>query len=126
MNGKIIIITGATDGIGRGTAMALARGGATVLLHGRDAGRLGATRDEIAAAAGTDRLETYLADFAALADVRRLAAEVTEAHPVVDVLINNAGIGRGPRGGRVREVSADGHELRFQVNHLAPLLLSRP
>ncbi len=125
MNGPIILVTGATDGIGRGTALALARRGATVLLHGRDADRLRATGDEIAAETGGDRPETYLADFAALADVRRLAAAVAAAHPVVDVLINNAGIGRGPDGGRRREVSADGHELRFQVNHLAPLLLSR-
>ena len=120
-----ILITGATDGIGRGTAMELARQGATVLLHGRDAARLEATRDEIAAATGGAPPGTYLADFASVAEVRRLAAEIGAAHPVLDVLINNAGIGRGAEGGRVREISADGYELRFQVNHLAPLLLSR-
>ncbi len=125
MNQQIILVTGATDGIGRGTALALARGGATVLLHGRDADRLSATRDEIAAETDGERPETYLADFASLADVRRLAAEVSAAHPVLHVLINNAGIGRGPVGNQVREISADGHELRFQVNHLAPLLLAR-
>ncbi len=125
MSQPTILVTGATDGIGRGTALALARAGATVLLHGRDAARLRATRDEIAAETGNAPLETHLADFASLAEVRRLAAEIGAAHPVLDVLINNAGIGRGPRGGQLREVSADGHELRFQVNHLAPLLLSR-
>ena len=125
MNDQTVLITGATDGIGRGTAMAMARRGATVLLHGRDDARLDGTRDEIAAATGGAPPDAYLADFASLADVRRLAAEIGAAHPVLDVLINNAGIGRGPRGGQVREVSADGHELRFQVNHLAPLLLSR-
>ena len=125
MQGQTILITGATDGIGRGTAMELARRGATVLLHGRDAARLEAIRDEIAAATGAAPPETFLADFASLAEIRRLASEVGAAHPVLHVLINNAGIGRGPDGGRVREVSADGHELRFQVNHLAALLLSR-
>lgn len=125
MDGQIVLITGATDGIGRGTAMELARKGATVLLHGRDNTRLAATRDEIAAATGGTPPETYLADFASLAEVRRLAAKVGSAHPVLHVLINNAGIGRGANGGRIREVSMDGHELRFQVNHLAALLLSR-
>lgn len=125
MSERVILITGATDGIGRGAAEALAETGATVLLHGRDAGRLAAARDEIARATGNDRLDTYVADFAALAQVRRLAGEVAAAHPVLHVLINNAGIGRGPVGRQVREVSADGHELRFQVNHLAPFLLSR-
>ncbi len=125
MKEQVILVTGATDGIGRGAAMALAQAGATVLLHGRDGERLRATRDEIAAGTGGARPETYRADFASLAEVRHLAAEVGAAHPVLDVLINNAGIGRGPGGGTVREVSTDGHELRFQVNHLAPLLLSR-
>ncbi len=125
MDKQTVLVTGATDGIGRGTAMELARAGATVLLHGRDGARLGWARDEIAAATGGVPPDTYLADFASFAEVRRLAAEIGAAHPVLDVLINNPGIGRGPRGGQVREISADGHELRFQVNHLAPLLLSR-
>lgn len=124
MDNQTVLVTGATDGIGRGTATELAQRGATVLLHGRDSTRLKATRDEIAVATGT-LPDTYLADFASLSEVRRIASEIGAAHPVLDVLINNAGIGRGPRGSQVREVSADGHELRFQVNHLAPLLLSR-
>jgi len=103
MDKQTILITGATDGIGRGTAMELARKGATVLLHGRDAARLEATRDEITAATGGAPPDIYLADFASLDEVRRLAAEIGAAHPVLDVLINNAGIGRGAEGGRVRE-----------------------
>lgn len=118
---QTILITGATDGIGKGTAMALAADGARLLLHGRDDERLAATRDEIARATGNDRLETYRADFAALDEVRGLATAVSATHDRLDVLINNAGVGRG-RGDR-REQSGDGHELRFQVNYLAPFLL---
>ena len=65
-----------------------------------------------------------MADFASLRDVHRLAEQVSARHDRLHVLINNAGIGVGPRGRQRREVSADGHELRLQVNHLAPLLLA--
>ena len=123
MEDRIILVTGATDGIGRGTAAALARAGATVLLHGRDFARVAGTRDTIAAATGNARLETFVADFSSLDAVRRLADEIATRHERLDVLINNAGIGRGPRGRARREESADGHELRFQVNYLAPFLL---
>ena len=120
---QVILITGATDGIGRGAAEALAELGATILLHGRSAERLDAVRAEIAQATANTRLETFVADFASLDAVRGLAAAVAAAHDRLDVLLNNAGIGRGPQGAQHREVSADGHELRFQVNHLAPFLL---
>ncbi|HSH43364.1 MAG TPA: SDR family NAD(P)-dependent oxidoreductase [Arenicellales bacterium] len=118
-----ILVTGASDGIGRGAAVELARMGARVLLHGRDAARLARVRDEIAGETGSDKLEVYLADFASLAEIRRLADEIGSRHQRLDVLLNNAGIGRGPHGRQVREESADGHELRFQVNYLAPFLL---
>jgi NAD(P)-dependent dehydrogenase (short-subunit alcohol dehydrogenase family) len=78
----------------------------------------------IAAATGNDRLETYAADFASLAELRRLSEHVQARHDRLDVLINNAGLGAGPRGRQRRELSADGYELRFQVNHLAPFLLT--
>lgn len=118
-----ILVTGATDGIGRGAALELARRGATVLLHGRDASRLAAAREAVAAETRSDSLETYVADFASLANVRRLAEEVGSRHGSLDVLLNNAGIGRGPPGAQRREESVDGYELRFQVNYLAPFLL---
>jgi NAD(P)-dependent dehydrogenase (short-subunit alcohol dehydrogenase family) len=121
---QIILVTGATDGIGKGTAVELAWRGATVLVHGRDARRAAAARDEITTATGNDRLETYMADFGSLAEVRRLAEEIKSRHDRLDVLINNAGVGAGPRGKQNRELSVDGHELRFQVNHLAPFLLT--
>ena len=118
------LVTGATDGIGRGVAMRLAQSGAQVLLHGRSAARLAETEREIKAKTKNKRLEVFQADFSCLADVRRLAAEIKDRHDGLDVLINNAGVGRGPRNRQQREVSRDGHELRFQVNHLAPFLLT--
>ncbi|MFI6347159.1 SDR family NAD(P)-dependent oxidoreductase [Streptomyces sp. NPDC050560] len=117
------LITGATDGLGRGLAQSLAADGADLILHGRDRARLDATADAIAAG-GAPRPRTVLADFAELDQVRRLAAEVRDTTDRLDVLVNNAGIGAGEPDGRERRVSADGHELRFAVNHLAGFLLT--
>jgi NAD(P)-dependent dehydrogenase (short-subunit alcohol dehydrogenase family) len=96
-----------------------------VLLHGRDAVRLEATMLEIRGATGTERLGSYVADLSSLAQVRALAEEILEDQERLDVLVNNAGIGTGREGGVGREVSADGHELRFAVNYLAGFLLTR-
>jgi NAD(P)-dependent dehydrogenase (short-subunit alcohol dehydrogenase family) len=125
MSEPIVLVTGATDGLGRRVAADLAAEGASVLLHGRDARRLQVTLDEIRDATGNDRLRTYLADFASLDDVRRLAGAVEAAEPCLDVLVSNAGIGSGPRDDRERALSRDGYELRFQVNYLAGFLLVR-
>jgi NAD(P)-dependent dehydrogenase (short-subunit alcohol dehydrogenase family) len=120
---QTILVTGATDGLGRALAGELAARGATVLLHGRSEERLEETRRELGEAAGNERLRTYLADFAALDDVRRLARAVEQDQERLDVLVNNAGIGAGKNGSR--EESADGYELRFAVNYLAPFLLTK-
>jgi NAD(P)-dependent dehydrogenase (short-subunit alcohol dehydrogenase family) len=109
-----ILITGATDGLGRALATRLHQEGATLLLHGRNPAKLEALAGELAG------VRTLQADFAALDDVRRMASEVDQ----LDVLVNNAGIGSGLPEGRERSVSKDGHELRFQVNHLAGYLLT--
>ncbi|MHC4089227.1 MAG: SDR family NAD(P)-dependent oxidoreductase [Planctomycetota bacterium] len=122
---KVIFLTGATDGIGRLTAEGLAQRGATLLLHGRDQARLEATRADIGAATGNNHLYTYHADYAELVQVRTLAGTVRTAHPRIDVLINNAGIGSGGMHNTQRELSLDGHELRFQVNYLAPFLVTQ-
>jgi NAD(P)-dependent dehydrogenase (short-subunit alcohol dehydrogenase family) len=119
-----VLVTGATDGLGRAVAERIAGAGATVLLHGRDPERLEATREEIAAATGSDRLRTLLADLSSLADVRRLAEEVARTTPELHVLVSNAGIGPGEPDDTVREESADGHELRFAVNYLAGVELT--
>lgn len=121
---QTILVTGSTDGLGKQTALALARQGATVLLHGRDQQRLEAARCEIEQAVPGARLETYRADFASLAQVRALAEAVSAQHPRLDMLINNAGIGGGKPGEARREVSQDGYELRFAVNYLASFLLT--
>lgn len=118
-----VLITGSTDGVGRLVARRLAASGARVLVHGRSDDKGRDTLAEIRRDAPRSRAEYYRADFASLDGVRRLAQEVTSAHDRVDVLINNAGIGFGPPGGG-REVSRDGHELRFAVNYLAPFLLT--
>jgi NAD(P)-dependent dehydrogenase (short-subunit alcohol dehydrogenase family) len=138
LEGKVVLVTGATDGLGRALAIDLTRAGAIVLVHGRDPARIADTVREVRAASGaadtpgqsgaaggTDRVRAYRADLASLAGVRTLADEVTAAEPRLDVLVNNAGIGTSEPGGGVRQESADGHELRFAVNYLAGYALTR-
>ena len=119
----VVMVTGATDGLGRRLVRELAAGGATVLRHGRDPDRIASTLAEIRGATGSERLRGYRADFASLEEVERLAREVAEREERLDVLVNNAGIGAGPRGAG-RELSRDGYELRLAVNYLAPFLLT--
>jgi NAD(P)-dependent dehydrogenase (short-subunit alcohol dehydrogenase family) len=121
---KIILVTGATDGLGRQVARDLVAEGATVLLHGRNEERAVAAVQEIREEIGSDNLRYYLADFSSLEEVRRLADEVRSEHDRLDVLVNNAGIGAGKQGEMWRETSRNGHELRFAVNYLAPFLLT--
>jgi NAD(P)-dependent dehydrogenase (short-subunit alcohol dehydrogenase family) len=120
----VILVTGSTDGLGRALARELASRSATVLLHGRDAGKGDATLRELHAATGNERSAFCLADFRSLDQVCRLAEQVLAEHDRLDVLVNNAGIGTGRDGGGERELSEDGHELRFAVNYLAPFLLT--
>ncbi|HEU4726785.1 MAG TPA: SDR family NAD(P)-dependent oxidoreductase [Kofleriaceae bacterium] len=119
---KVVLVTGATDGLGEGIARALARRRATVLVHGRDAGRAEALATELRASGATARV--YLADLASLAEVRALAAAVLAGEPRLDVLVNNAGIGSTVPT-RERAESRDGIELRFAVNYLSHYLLTR-
>jgi NAD(P)-dependent dehydrogenase (short-subunit alcohol dehydrogenase family) len=121
---QVMLVTGATDGLGRAVARELARGGATVLVHGRSRERLDATVANLETQTGRVA-RGYLADLASLQEVRRLAGEVVERESRIDVLVNNAGIGTTLPGDGERMVSADGHELRFAVNYLAGFLLTR-
>src|SRR3954470_16467260 len=119
-----ILVTGATDGLGRGVAARLAADGATLLLHGRDAGRLASTAEAIRRATGSDRITTHHADLASLDEVRVLADDVASSTDELHVLVNNAGIGTGKPDLTTRQESRDGHELRFAVNYLAGFLLT--
>jgi NAD(P)-dependent dehydrogenase (short-subunit alcohol dehydrogenase family) len=120
-----ILITGATDGLGRGVAQRLAADGARLLLHGRDPDRLATTAREIREATGNERLTTHRADLASLDEVRALADDVQRSTAALHVLINNAGIGTGRPDKTTRQESRDGHELRLAVNYLAPFLLTQ-
>jgi NAD(P)-dependent dehydrogenase (short-subunit alcohol dehydrogenase family) len=122
VDGKTILVTGSTDGVGRYVAGKLAAAGARVLIHGRDENRAKSLVDEIKRA-GRGEAMFYQADLSSLAGTRRLAEAVIADHRRLDVFISNAGIGsRG--GGAGRRESADGHELRFAVNYLAGFLLA--
>jgi retinol dehydrogenase-12 len=113
------LITGATDGIGKAAALALAKTGATVVIHGRDPAKTAAALQEIKVATANDKLHTVLADFASLEQVAGMADEVSSRFPELNVLINNAGHLTDHR-----QLSADGFELTFAVNYLAPFLLT--
>ena len=123
MKNQVILITGATDGLGKRVARDLAARSATVLLHGRNQEKGEAVLREIQDITGNQKLMYYNADFSLLDDVRRLSEKLQADHERLNVLINNAGLGTGLRQSR-REKSADGHELRFAVNYLAPFLLT--
>jgi retinol dehydrogenase-14 len=119
MSEKVCLITGATSGIGKATAMGLANMGASVVMVGRDRGRGEATMAEIKEGSPNASVDLMLADVSSQEEIRRLADEFKEAYPRLDVLINNAGVFLSKR-----LTSADGIEMTFAVNHLAYFLLT--
>lgn len=119
MGGKVCLITGATSGIGRATAVALANTGASVVMVGRDRDRGEAAVTGIREKSANASVDLVLADFSSQEEVRRLADVFQEAYPRLDVLINNAGLFRSKR-----VTTADGIETTFAVNHLAHFLLT--
>jgi NAD(P)-dependent dehydrogenase (short-subunit alcohol dehydrogenase family) len=121
MDGKTVLITGSTDGVGRYVATKLAAAGAKVLIHGRDRERAQALADEIKQA-GHGEPTFYQADLSSLAETRKLGEKVLADHKRLDLFISNAGIGSRTLGAE-RRTSADGHELRFAVNYLSGFLL---
>jgi NAD(P)-dependent dehydrogenase (short-subunit alcohol dehydrogenase family) len=122
---QVILVTGATDGLGRSLATELARADATVLIHGRDDARGRKTLADVEDSTGNTKLRWHRADFASLDAVREMAEVVEQEEGRLDALVNNAGIGVTLPGDGARMESGDGYELRFQVNYLAHFLLTR-
>jgi len=119
MDPETILVTGATDGIGKQIAIELARHGAKVLVHGRDKAKGDKVLDEINRDNCNENLILYLADFSSFADIKRMAEEIKREQSELNVLINNAGVFS-----KERLLTKDSLEMTFAVNHLAPFLLT--
>ena len=116
---KLAVVTGATAGVGKYTALGLARLGYAVIITGRDTARLATAKAWIEAMQPGARIMTEQADFASLDQVRAMGERIAAAHPAIALLVNNAGLIMIRR-----ETTADGFEMTWQVNHLAPFLLT--
>jgi Dehydrogenases with different specificities (related to short-chain alcohol dehydrogenases) len=119
LENRVVLITGATSGIGLATATALARAGARVVMVSRDPRRGESVRAAINRQTGSDQLEVMQADLASLDSIRALAQGFLAAHERLDVLINDAGVFEPHR-----RLSADGIEMTLAVNLVAPFLLT--
>jgi NAD(P)-dependent dehydrogenase (short-subunit alcohol dehydrogenase family) len=118
MPGRTVLVTGATGGIGKATALGLAKMGAHIALTGRDRERTERAASEIRAAGG-GQVDVFVADLSSQSEVRRLADEILQRLSRIDVLVNNVG-----GYWHTRHVTADGLEHTFALNHLAPFLLT--
>lgn len=119
IHGKVVLITGATSGIGKETAVALAKMGATVVAVGRNRERSETAVEEIKSRSASQNVELLLADLSSLAEVRTLSRRFLERHSRLHVLINNAGFAS-----KMRTATAEGIESQWAVNYLAPFLLT--
>jgi len=117
---KVILLTGATDGIGKVIATKLVEAGHQVLAHGRSEEKLASTIASLEALPGSGSVESYRADLSDMKAVNQLASEVAGKHNSLDVLINNAGILKSPD-----TITNDGLDIRFAVNTVAPYLLAK-
>ena len=121
MENKTILITGATGGIGKETAKALAKKGHTIIIHGRNLAKTQAVCNEIKTETGNNNIDILLADMLSLADVKKLAIEFKQKYGRLDVLINNA----GGIFDKQREISIDGLEKTMHLNLFTPFLLTQ-
>ena len=117
---KTILLTGATDGIGLATAKMLLEQGHHLLLHGRNAQKLADVASDLSTMIDNASIDTYVADLSNFSDVKKLATEIIAKHKTIDVLINNAGVLKTSK-----VTTADGLDVRFVVNTLAPFLLTQ-
>ena len=117
---KTILVTGASGGIGKQTALALARQGHTIIMHGRNPNKTREARDRIIEQSGNPNVTCHIADLSLMSEVKRFADEIRAKHDRIDVLINNA----GGQFGDTRETTTEGHEKTFAINTLAPFLLT--
>ncbi|MDR1644487.1 MAG: SDR family NAD(P)-dependent oxidoreductase, partial [Tannerellaceae bacterium] len=120
MESKIILVTGASDGIGKETAKTLAKQGHTVIVHGRNPQKTKAAYEEIKAESGNDKIEYLTADFLSFAEIRRFADNIKQKYDHLDVLVNNAGAQFTDK----RETTNEGHEKTMVINVFAPFLLT--
>jgi len=115
----IVLVTGSTDGIGKQTALELARTGAHVIVHGRNHERVMSSVEDIRRRSGNQNVDGITADLASLASVRTMARELLERTPRLNVVVHNAGVYMNER-----VLTPDGYEMTFAVNHLAPFYLT--
>lgn len=119
LTGKTILITGATDGIGKETARQLAMMNAQVILHGRNPDKTKKVQKEIIIDSSNEKVDVLIADFSSMEQVRSLADQVISQYQHLEVLINNAGLYTTSK-----QTTSDGFELTFAVNHLSHFLLT--
>jgi NAD(P)-dependent dehydrogenase (short-subunit alcohol dehydrogenase family) len=119
MRGRVCLVTGANRGLGKATALGLARQAATVVMLGRDATRVALASDAVRRESGNPHVSYVVVDLGSLASVRKAADEVARRFSAIHVLVNNAGVNL-----RRRVISPDGFEMTFAVNHLGPFLLT--
>lgn len=119
LDGKVFLLSGATEGIGKAAALDFARRGAHLVLIGRNREKSERVVDELRRESGNDRIELLLGDLSRISEVRRVAAEFREKHDRLDVLVNNAGAIFTDR-----KLSADGIEMTFALNHIAYFVLT--
>lgn len=120
MESKIILITGASDGIGKETAKAMAKQGHTIIMHGRSPQKTKSAYEEVKAESGNLNIDCITGDFLSLAEVRNFADKVKQKYDRLDVLINNA----GAQFTNKREMTVEGHEKTMTINVFAPHLLT--